>query len=433
MKFPGKRKQRHYFPVSERGRIPFDTFPQSPRRVYVAGIDQLIVDIEARVDDTYLQLIGIKKGQSVILDEGKAVTIYNDLKNKRLITGEYAGGAVCNTLHNYSVLSDDKSVAFGTISKNISVGDNAFNYICNTNMHVDLTYLQPVDGPIGRAMCFITPDGERTFGIAKGMMNELEAEFIDADIINNAAALLITTYVLRDETSPIFKATLKAVRLAKTHHVPVVLSLGTSDLVRAKQDFLKKFIAEFVTVLAMNDDEAFALSDENDPLLCLNTLLEIADFCLLTVGERGLYLGGYVDKPHARETTELIISKSIPAYNQYEFSRPMKKADCVEKAVKIYSHINPYLGGPGAIRSTNGAGDGALAALLHDMSANVYHRICVSNSPKHGASFLTYSSISQICKYANRVSYEIISRNSPRLTSGLPEKEDGLEESYWER
>lgn len=33
--------------------------------------------------------------------------------------------------------------------------------------------------------------------------------------------------------------------------------------------------------------------------------------------------------------------------------------------------------------NTNGAGDGALAALLHDITANSYHRSNVPNSSKH--------------------------------------------------
>ena len=91
------------------------------------------------------------------------------------------------------------------------------------------------------------------------------------------------------------------------------------------------------------------------------------------------------------------------------------------------------MGGPNMIKNTNGAGDAALAALLHDISANLYHRHRVPNSPKHAASFLTYSSISQISKYANRVSFEVLSQNSPRLSKGLPEREDSLEEAYWSK
>jgi inosine kinase len=57
----------------------------------------------------------------------------------------------------------------------------------------------------------------------------------------------------------------------------------------------------------------------------------------------------------------------------------------------------------------------------------------VPNSAKHLSEFLTYSSLAQVCKDANRVSYEVLAQSSPRLSRGLPEKEDSLEEVYWER
>ena len=85
----------------------------------------------------------------------------------------------------------------------------------------------------------------------------------------------------------------------------------------------------------------------------------------------------------------------------------MLKKDCNEP-LKIFSHIEPYMGGPTKIMNTNGAGDGALAALIHDISANIFHRNKVPNSEKHKLKFLTYSSLSQACKYANRVSYQLL-------------------------
>ena len=110
----------------------------------------------------------------------------------------------------------------------------------------------------------------------------------------------------------------------------------------------------------------------------------------------------------------------------------MRRKVC-EEPEKVYSHIEPYMGGPEKIMNTNGAGDAALSALLHDITANSYHRINVPNSSKHPRTYLTYSSLAQVCKYANRVSYQVLSQHSPRLTRGLPEKEDSLEEAYWER
>lgn len=431
MRFPGKRKTKHYFPVSDSGRVSFDTDFQTKGNIYVVGIDQLLVDIEVEVSDEFLVSHGLTKGESSVLDDDKVESIYQELSNSNRIIGEYAGGCIGNTLHNYSILSDDKSVALGTICENIHVGDYAFKYICSTSSKVDFSYLQPKTGKMARAMCFLTPDKERTFGIGKGIMNELESDFIPSEVIAGASTLLVSTYLLRDEKSPLFEATMKALKVAKENSVPVVLSLGTSSLVSEKKEFFLEIIKDYVSILAMNELEANALFDESDHLLSGEKALDYVDLALLTVGKKGLYLCGYVDNVDARETKDMIHTKSISGYNEFEYSRAMVKGQCADPK-KIYTHINPYLGGPGEIKNTNGAGDAALAAVLHDISANNYHKQVVPNSPKHKNNFLTYSSIHQVCKYANRVSFEVLSQNSPRLYQGLPTKEKSLEESYWE-
>ncbi|MCP4131549.1 MAG: inosine/guanosine kinase, partial [bacterium] len=267
--------------------------------------------------------------------------------------------------------------------------------------------------------------------ISKGIMNDLDESFIQEDIICGSSALLITGYLLRDENAPIFNATLKAVKIAKQNNIPVVLTMGTSLLIEEKRDFLYSFVKEYVNVAAMNDEESKALTAIDDPLKAGEALLDITDLSLITVGADGLYLCGYVDRELVRETKDMIHSKSIAEYNKYEYSRAMMKKHCRD-GVKIYTHINPFMGGPGQIKNTNGAGDGALAAILHDISANAFHLGQQPSSPKHTAPYLTYSSLHQMCKYANRVSYEVLIQNSPRLLRGLPDKEENLEDSYWD-
>jgi inosine kinase len=432
LKFPGKRKTKHYFPVTESGRIPFDLDFSERGSVYLVGIDQLIVDIEANVDFAFIEKYGINKGESAVMSDQVVEEIYRELKKSNSIIGEYAGGAIGNTLHNYSVLSDSRSVALGAISKNISVGDYAFKYICTTNSFVDFSYLKPVDGPMGRALCLLTPDRERSFAIGKGIMNELSPDYIPEELIKGAAALLVSAYSLRDENSSIYKANIAACEFAKKYKVPVVLSLGTSTLISSKQEFFQKFIKEYVSLCAMNEEEALALVDEKDPLLSCEKILDLCDLVLLTVGPRGLYLAGHVDELSKRETKDLIHSKSIAEYNKFEYSRAMMKEDC-KNPIKIYTHINPYMGGPGVIKNTNGAGDAALAGLLHDIASNTFHRQVTPNSPKHITRFLTYSSIHQVSKYSNRASFEVLKQNSPRLAKGLPAREESLEDAYWDK
>lgn len=432
MKFPGKRKNKHYFPVAERDRIAFAPEPGEAHALTVVGIDQLLVDIEAQVDETELAALGLAKGQSMLLDDATGDALYARLKTEGRVTGEFSGGSIGNTLHNYSMLADDRSCLLGTITGHITVGDYAFHYIRSTSARVDLNHLHPCAGPMGRAFCFVTPDGERSFGISRGIMDEYPAEAVPMSLIQDAAALVVTAYLLRNERAPIFEATLRAMRIAHAAGVPVVLSLGTEALVREKRDFFREAIREYVSVLAGNFEEACTLTGQSDPLLAAQDALDLADLVLLTHGQQGLYIGAHVDRALARETKDLIFSKAISEYNLYEYSRAMLRAECAEP-LKVYSHINPYLGGPSVIRNTNGAGDAALAALLHDMTANLYHRSVSPTSPKHQANFLTYSSIHQICKYANRVSFEVLRRNSPRLMQALPEREDNLEEAYWDK
>ena len=394
-------------------------------------MDQTIVDIEAHVPDELLEKYQLKKGLSQLVSSDIAEDLYQEMIELGYVLDQHAGGTIGNTMHNYSVLADDRSVLYGVMSQNIQVGNYAYRYLCNTSSKVDLQHLQPVEGAIGRAFTLITADGERTFAIDSGNMNRLTPEFISEDLIKRSSAFVVSAYFTRcSDGDTLDKAALKAIEYANKHNVPVVLTLGTRFMIDEKPQWWRDFIRDHVQVLAMNEEEADALVGTKDPLLACEQALELADLVLCTAGPEGLYMAGYTDESFKRKTQHSLLPGTIPEFNRYEFSRPLSKDKC-NNPVKIYSHIAPYMGGPDKIKNTNGAGDGALAAVLHDISANDYHKMNVPDSSKHEVPAITYSSLSQICKYANRVSYEVLSQNSPRLSKGLPEREDSLETAYW--
>ncbi|MBO2591592.1 inosine/guanosine kinase [Shewanella algae] len=434
MKFPGQRKSKHYFPVKTRDPLLAQLTQQpQPFSTWISGIDQTLVDIEAKVEDELLQRYGLPKGNSTLIDDASAHQLYHELKSRELVSDEFAGGTIGNTIHNYSILADDRSVLFGVMSKNIEVGSYAYRYLCNTSSKVDLNYLQPVEGPIGRCFTLISDGGERTFAISKGSMDKLSPEFIDKEVIQGSSALVLTAYLMRaSDGDQIGEAALTAIRYAQEADVPVVLTLGTRFLIAEDPKWWQEFIRQHVTVLAMNEDEGEALTGFADPLLASEAALEWCDMVLTTAGASGLYTAGYTNDAEKRETAHTLLPGAIPEFNRYEFSRPKLKKDC-DKPIKVYAHISPYMGGPEKIHNTNGAGDGALSALLHDLAANTFHKTNVPGSSKHKRDGLCYSSFSQICKYANRVAYEVLAQHSPRLSRGLPEREDSLEEAYWER
>lgn len=433
MRFPGQRKSKHYFPVKAQNAVlPLPGLDPSRYRTHVVGVDQTLVDIEAEVPDDFLHRYELSKGHSLVLPDDRAEALYVELRERSLITHEFAGGTIGNTLHNYSVLADETSILLGVMCRDICVGSYAYRYLCNTSSRVNLNHLQPIDGSIGRCFALITGDGERTFAISEGQMNQLGPASIPAEVFDDAAALVLTAYLLRcKDGDPMPAATRVAIEHARHAGVPVVLTLGTKFVIEDRVAFWRDFIEQHVDVLAMNEEEAEALTEQADPLQAIDAALELCDLVLCTTGPTGLYMAGFTDEQVKRKTRHPLLPGVIPEFNRHEFSRPMLQRAC-ERPVRIYSHIAPYMGGPARINNTNGAGDGALAALLHDMAANRYHRVNVPTSAKHERKFLTYSSLSQLCKYANRVSYEVLSRNAPRLVKGLPEHEDSLEETYWD-
>ena len=434
MKFPGRRRHKHYFPVEAKDPLTNQlNATERLHRSYITGIDQIVVDIEAKVDQAFLDEFQLRRGMSQVIDNDITNALYDRLKLNDMVDYEFAGGTVGNTMHNYSVLADDRSVLLGVMSENIKIGSYAYRFLCNNSSRVDLDYLQPVDGPIGRCFTLIDETGERTFAISAGLMNYLKPESIDKKLVEGSSALVISAYLMRtqgDETMT--EATMQAIKYANDANVPVVLTLGTKFLIEQDPTWWANFVEKHVDILAMNEEEGQAITGYEDPLLAADKALDWVDLVICTAGEKGLFMAGFVDDSCKRETEYPLLPGAIPDFNRYEFSRAMRKVDC-KNPIKAYSHTAPFMGGPDSIKNTNGAGDCALAAVLHDLSANVYHKLNVANSAKHQQQAITYSSLAQISKYANRASFEVLVQHSPRLSRGLPEREDCLEQVYWDQ
>ncbi len=424
MRFPGRRIAKHYFPVTRQ--VVREAPRQEPDSWYLVGLDQIVVDVEVRLESKeQLWDLGLIPGESVVVDSARQQEILERLGASGAQIRVTPGGAVGNTLNNYRHLSGERAILLGTIPATIRPGDHAFQYVAGTPEGVDLTHLVPVEGPMGSALTLISPDGDRAFAVDLGVSNDYPPDALPDDLIRGATVAMTTLYCLRDPGWPIAAAATRMMEVAREADVPVAFGLGTSTLVRENRERIRGILEDYVTIAAMNSAEAEALTGQSDALLACERILDWVDVVIVTQGPKGLTLAGYVDDRYKRQTKQVVRSKSIPEYNKWEYSRLMRKEDC-EVPIKIYSHIHPYRGGPEELGNTNGAGDAALAALLHDVAANRYHRAMVPDSGKHAAPvpFLTYSSLSRNAQYGNRVAYEVLTGMSPRLSSPVGSDED---------
>jgi len=423
--FPGQRVAKHYFPVSRKATRLRPLRPGARETLYLLGLDQPLVDVEVwDAPPTLLEEIGLLPGESILLDSQGYRHLLERISVLELQTTLSPGGAVGNTLNNYTHLSGEPALLLGALPDGLRVGDPAFQYVSKTSPAVDLRYtVSGGTGSVATALTFIGADGERSFAVYPGVANSFPPEAISQRLVEDAAAVLTTLYCLRNPEWPIARAAVRMMDLARSADVPVALGLGTASLVAEQREATRALLVQYVTLAAMNQNEARALTGEADALLACRQILEWVDVVIITEGARGLTMGGYVDDGQKRQTREGIRSKSIVEYNRWEFSRLMRRRDC-DKALKIYTHIHPYQGGPSELGNTNGAGDAALAAVLHDVAANHYHRQVVPSSHKHKARFLTYSSLSRNAQYGNRVAYEVLRGRSPRLVGPVGPDEE---------
>ncbi len=414
MHFPGPRIAKHYFPVTKKSSRVRGRREDSPRRWYLVGLDEVIVDVEISGPMELARELGLVPGESIQLSPEDLHRLLDDVCARGLVPTYAAGGTVANSLENFTHLSGEPAVLLGAMPTGIRPGTPGFAYVAQTPKAVDMAHVLPVDGDIGTAITFLTPDGERAFGVAPGVSSQYTLEAIPEAVVRNAAVALTSLYMLRSPDRPIYHAALRFMEIAREADVPVAFGLGTSSLVRELRGLVREVMQEYVNVAAMNAQEAEALTGESDVLLSAEALLEWVDAVIITEGANGLTLAGYTDESVKRETHETIHSKAIPEYNRYEYSRLVRRRDW-ENPLAVYTHIHPFRGGPDELSNTSGAGDAAVAAILHDIAANRYHRAQVPNSTKHAGEFLSYSSLSRNAQYGNRVAYEVLRGMSPRL------------------
>ena len=81
MKFPGRRRHKHYFPVEDKDPLLDQISSEDGlKRSYICGIDQIVVDIEAKVDQAFLDEFGLQRGMSQVIESEVTNALYDRLK-----------------------------------------------------------------------------------------------------------------------------------------------------------------------------------------------------------------------------------------------------------------------------------------------------------------------------------------------------------------
>ena len=186
-------------------------------QVNVLGIGNAIVDVLARVDDAFLAEIGAEKRTMTLIDELRAIDVY-EMMGPGV---EMSGGSVANTIAGLASLGG--STAF--IGR---VADDQLGSIFNHDLQslgVDVRLPPFVGGAAtARSHILITPDGQRTMQTYLGACAELAVEDVNDGTVGDPEVILLEGYAWDIPQGPALL--LEATKVAERKGAVVALSLS---------------------------------------------------------------------------------------------------------------------------------------------------------------------------------------------------------------
>lgn len=244
----------------------------------VVGLGNAIVDVLAKVEDSFLAKHELIKGTMDLIDEGQASKLYDDMPPAI----EASGGSAANTLAG--IASFGGNGAFIGKVKDDHLGKIFEHDIKAIGVHYE-TAKATEGASTARCLISVTPDAERTMSTFLGATRGITTDDITADIIKDAKILYLEGYLWDEQNAK--HAMRKAVELANQFGCKVALSLSDPFCVgRHKGEFLE-LIKEGVDILFANEDEIKSLFNTENLDVALDEVKAVVEIAVVTKGAQG--------------------------------------------------------------------------------------------------------------------------------------------------
>jgi sugar/nucleoside kinase (ribokinase family) len=244
----------------------------------VFGVGNALVDIQARIDDSLLDDLGIDKGIMTLVDDNRQADVLGLLANHPL--HRCAGGSAANTI----VATADFGGSAAYVGKvgNDEVGNFFLQDMRDLGVTIDV---KPASAPTGTCAVLISQDAQRTMLTNLGASATLTEADIDEELIKAAKYVYIEGYLLSGETTK--AAAYRAMQIANRSGVKVALTASDPFLVNMIRDEIWALITGPVDLFFCNELEAKSLTGEDDPIACGAKIHEHAENVALTLGSAG--------------------------------------------------------------------------------------------------------------------------------------------------
>jgi sugar/nucleoside kinase (ribokinase family) len=247
----------------------------------VYGIGAALVDVEYKVEDSFLQENQVVKGLMTLVDENRQYELIANLDLHSQLVKRSCGGSACNTV---VVTSGFGATAF--YAGKVASDDAGAFFIKDLNdAGVDFHEAGHASGITGKCLVMISDDAERTMNTYLGVNVDLSSADVDTQLLVNSKWLYIEGYLVTDSQRT--EVAVEAMSFAKQHNVKTALSLSDPFVVQIFSQQLKSVIGDTVDLLFCNEEEAINFTGSNTIEQAGEALKDYANSFVITRGAAG--------------------------------------------------------------------------------------------------------------------------------------------------
>ena len=247
-------------------------------RFDVLCIGNAIVDVLARVEDSFLAKHGLTKGMMRLIDEQTADQLYGDMGPAI----EVSGGSAGNTAAGIASFGG-RAAYFGKV-RNDQLGD-VFTHDLRAQ-GVSFDSVRASTGPAtARSFILVTPDGERTMNTYLGACVNLTTSDIDAAIVASSLITYMEGYLWdRPEAKEAFQ---RAAKIAREAGRKTAITLSDSFCVDRHRDSFLELIRNQIDIVFANESEICSLYQTPDFDAAREAARADCEIAVLTRSEQG--------------------------------------------------------------------------------------------------------------------------------------------------
>ena len=247
----------------------------------VYGVGNSLVDIQARIDDSALDLLQFQKGIMTLVDEATQTRVLDTIRGAKI--NRCAGGSAANTIAGLVDFGGQGAYAGKTGSDEL--GEFWLKDMRNLGVTIEVPQ---VSGQTGACVVLITEDAQRTMLTHLGLSATLSPDDISEAEIRKSKFVYIEGDLFAGETTT--AAAMKAIELAKKNGVKVAFTVSDPFLIGMHREFFWDLIKGPVDLLFCNLEEARSLTGKVDPVDCAQQIHQHAADVALTLGADGSLL-----------------------------------------------------------------------------------------------------------------------------------------------